>query len=205
MKPGDLLTRHAEVWHAATHHQFLDAVRDGSLAPETFATWLVQDYHFVLHEIPCLARQLARAPRYAQNILVSGLVALESEATWFEVHAQQRNLSLATSPFPTTQAYRNFFLTLDQQPFAVALCAIWAVERAYLESWTGVAPGHEHYRDYVTHWANAEFEQFVADLETFAARALEESEVAEEQVERVFLKVAELERAFWDMAWSGRN
>lgn len=30
MKPIDLLIRHADAWHVATHHQFLDAVRDGS-------------------------------------------------------------------------------------------------------------------------------------------------------------------------------
>src|SRR5690348_3860274 len=101
MKPADLLARHAKTWHEATHHQFLDAVRDGSLAPDTFATWLVQDYHFVLYEIACLARLLARAPRYAQNILVQGLAALEAEATWFETHARQRHISLHAPLAPT--------------------------------------------------------------------------------------------------------
>ncbi len=202
MKPADLLTRNAEVWHSATHHRFLEAVRDGSLAPKIFATWLVQDYHFVLHEIACLARLLARAPRFAQNILVLGLTGLEAEASWFEAHARQRNLSLDVPLSLTTAAYRDFFLSLDRQPFPVALVAIWAVERAYLDAWMGVAPGHERYREYVEHWANAEFGQFVANLEQVAAHALSEH-AADEVVERTFLQVAHLERAFWDMAWSG--
>lgn len=202
MRPTDLLARHSETWYAATHHRFLDAVQNGSLAPDTFATWLVQDYHFVFFEISCLARLLARAPRYAQNILVRALAALEAEAGWFEVHAQQRGLSLDVPLAPATTAYRDFFLSLDQESFPVALCALWAVERAYLEAWMGMAPGHERYRAYVEHWANAEFEQFVADLEQVVTRALAERNVAE-AAEQAFLKVAHLEHDFWDMAWSG--
>ncbi len=202
MKPTDLLRSHAAIWRTATHHQFLDAVRDGTLPPDTFATWLVQDYHFVFHEIACLARLLARAPRYAQNILVRGLAALEAEATWFETHARRRHISLDVPLAPATAAYRDFFVSLDSQPFPVALTAIWAVERAYLEAWMGVAPGHEHYRTYVEHWANVEFEQFVSDLEQVAATTLAESN-ADEATEQAFLQVAQLERAFWDMAWSG--
>jgi formylaminopyrimidine deformylase / aminopyrimidine aminohydrolase len=202
MRPTDLLARHTETWHAATHHRFLDGVQDGSLAPETFATWLVQDYHFVFSEISCLARLLARAPRYAQHILVRALVALEAEAGWFEAHARQRNLSLHVPLASTTAAYRDFLLSLDQEPFPVALSAIWAVERAYLEAWMGVAPGHERYRAYVVHWANAEFKQFVSDLEQVAIRALAESNDAE-AAEQAFLQVAHLEHDFWEMAWSG--
>ena len=66
MKPADLLAHHADAWHAATHHQFLDAVRDGSLAPNIFATWLVQDYLFVLDELTCQARRT--------GLLANGLV-----------------------------------------------------------------------------------------------------------------------------------
>ena len=65
-----------------------------------------------------------------------------------------------------------------------------------------VAPGHERYRAYVVHWANAEFKQFVSDLEQVATRALAESNGAE-AAEQAFLQVAHLEHDFWEMAWSG--
>ncbi|HEX3642735.1 MAG TPA: hypothetical protein VHV10_15730 [Ktedonobacteraceae bacterium] len=202
MKSTDLLTRHADTWHAATHHQFLDAVRDGSLAPNIFATWLVQDYLFVLDELTCQARLLARAPRSGQNILVRGLVAIEAEAGWFENHARQRDLSLDVPHYRATAAYHDFFESLDREPYPVAITAIWAIERAYLEAWRGAVPCLPRYREYVEHWANTEFERFVADLEQVATAALESSQV-DNAAEVAFLKVARLEHDFWQMAWSG--
>jgi thiaminase len=47
MRPSDLLTRHVQAWQAATRHQFLDAARDGTLSPQVFGIWLVQDFLFV--------------------------------------------------------------------------------------------------------------------------------------------------------------
>lgn len=202
MKPKDLLIRHADAWHAATHHQFLDAVQDGSLETNVFATWLVQDYLFVLDELTCQARLLARAPRSGQNILVQGLSAIESEAGWFETHAQQRGLSLDTRRYPATAAYHNLLESLDREPYPVAITAIWAIERAYLEAWKGAKPCHPRYQEYVEHWANAEFEHFVADLEQVATAALESSRV-DNEAEAAFLKVVRLEHDFWQMAWLG--
>lgn len=200
--PTDLLHKHKDAWYAATHHPFLEGVRDGSLSSQVFATWLVQDYHFVLYEIASLGRLLGRAPRFVQNILVRALAALEAEATWFETHAHQRGLALDVPLLAATAAYRDFFVSLDKMPFPVALAAVWAVERAYLASWMNVAPGHQQYRPYVEHWANVEFEQFVLDLEQVAATALAEWQDGS-VVEKVFLTVAQLEKGFWDMAWSG--
>ncbi len=202
MKPADLLTRHADAWHAATHHQFLDAVRDGSLAPNIFATWLAQDYLFVLDELTCQARLLARAPRSGQNILVRGLAGIESEAGWFETHARQRGLSLEVPRYPTTAAYHDFLESLDREPYPVAITAIWAIEHAYLEAWRGTVPSQPRYREYAEHWANAEFERFIADLEQVATAALESSQV-DKAAEATFLKVARLEHDFWQMAWLG--
>jgi len=202
MRPTDLLARPADVWHPATHHQFLDAVRDGSLEPNVFATWLVQDYLFVLDELTCQARLLARAPRSGQNILVRGLSAIESEARWFEIHAQQRGLSLDAHRYPTTTAYHDLLESLDRESYPVAITAIWAIERAYLEAWKSAMPCHPRYQEYVEHWANAEFEHFVADLEQVATAALESNQV-DNEAEAVFLKVARLEHDFWQMAWSG--
>jgi formylaminopyrimidine deformylase / aminopyrimidine aminohydrolase len=205
VKPTDLLIRHADIWHAATHHQFLEAVRDGSLAPNIFATWLVQDYLFVLDELTCQARLLARAPRSGQHILVRGLSAIEAEASWFESHAQQRHLSLDVPHYPTTASYRDLLESLDREPYPVAITAIWAIERAYLEAWKGTMPCNPRYQEYVDHWANVEFERFIADLEEIATTALLESSQVDNRAESTFLKVAQLEHDFWQMAWSGET
>jgi formylaminopyrimidine deformylase / aminopyrimidine aminohydrolase len=62
---AELLVRHADAWARATRSPFLDAVRDGSLPPAVFDTWLVQDAHFLGDLLRFQARLLARAPRPA--------------------------------------------------------------------------------------------------------------------------------------------
>jgi len=69
MKAQDLLEYHVSAWREATRHPFLDAVRDGTLYWQAFATWLVQDYLFVRDILSSQARLLTRAPRADQAVL----------------------------------------------------------------------------------------------------------------------------------------
>ena len=41
-----LVLRAGTLWQEATAAAFLDAIGDGTLPPEAFNRWLVQDYHF---------------------------------------------------------------------------------------------------------------------------------------------------------------
>ncbi|SRR5579883_1301741 len=203
MNRFDLLTRHANEWHEATHHPFLDAVRDGTLAPQIFATWLVQDYLFVRDELMAQALLLARAPRSAQHLLVQGLVGLESELSWFEEHAQRRQLALEVERHPVTAAYHDFWQSLSHKPYPVAITATWAAEQAYLDAWTSLGTGvSSSYREYIEHWANADFEHFVSELGQMSDIALATGD-HDQEVEDAFLSVAHLEHDFWQMAWSG--
>lgn len=202
MKPADLLMQHEAAWRTATRHPFLDSVRDGTLAPQSFATWLVQDYHFVGYEFAVQVHLLLSAPRSAQNLLIRNVAALEAELTWFEAQAKELKLSLSTSPHPVTAAYGAFMRTFEELPFAAAMTATWAIERAYLEAWQNALPGQPMYREYIERWTNPGFASFVGELEQATALALE-SGGADKEAEAAFLEVAELEHKFWDMAWSG--
>lgn len=202
MRPDELLTRHAQAWQMATRHKFLDAARDGTLSPRIFGTWLIQDFLFVADEITSQAELLTRVPRDAQRLLIGGLTALISEAGWFEMHAQRRNLSLEATRSPACAAYRTFLRGLEQKPYPVALAAIWAVERAYLDAWKSASPCTSQYQEYVEHWVNADFEHFVEDFEQIVELALASGEF-DQEAEAVFLQVTQLERDFWDMAWAG--
>lgn len=202
MIPADLLKRHAAAWSAATRHPFLDSVRDGTLAPQSFATWLVQDYLFVTDEFSVQAHLLPSAPRFAQNLLIRNVAALEAELTWFEANAKTLKLSLNTPPHPVTAAYGAFMKTFAQRPFAVAMVATWAIERAYLEAWQNALPGQPIYREYIERWTNPGFASFVDELEQATTQALKSGE-ADQEAEAAFLEVAELEHNFWEMAWSG--
>jgi formylaminopyrimidine deformylase / aminopyrimidine aminohydrolase len=201
MKPNDLLEQYAAIWEAATHHPFLDAVREGTLPPQAFAIWLVQDYLFASEELSLQARLLARAPRPDQALLIKGLLAMEGELSWFETQAQQWHLSLDASPHPVTSAYAAFLRSLDHQPYAAAMTALWAVELAYLQAWRSAVPGEPPYQPFVERWTSPAFADFVSHLQQAAQAALASGQ-SDQEAEAAFLEVARLERAFWEMAWT---
>ena len=202
MRAVDLISRHPEAWQGATRHPFLDSVRNGTLPVEAFEAWLVQDYLFVGDLLVFQARLLARAPRPAQGVLAGGLVALEDELGWFEARARERGMGIVEKRHPTTKAYRGLLEALDGDPFPVAITALWALERAYLEAWGSAAPGHPDYRPFVEHWTTSEFAGYVAGLEEAADSALEVGGAPEGRVEAAFLQVASVEGDFWEMALS---
>jgi len=190
---SELILRHPSEWRAATQHPFLEATRDGSLAPEAFNAWLQQDYVFVADLLRFQARLLSIAPREGQRALAGGLAALEGELVWFEDQAEQLQLRLDVNPHPVTAAYRQRLLSYADI-WATGITALWTGERAYLESWSGATPGAPSYREFVEHWTHPEFGVYVRDLE-----ALVDAQGADEEA---FLAVCRLEREFWEMAWN---
>jgi thiaminase len=204
METSRLLDRHQEEWREATHHPFLEAVSAGSFPVGSFEAWLAQDYLFASDLLVFQSRLLARTPRPAQVVVAGGLVAIEAELSWFEEKARERGLDLETARHPTTVAYRDLMMVLDQEPYTVAVTALWAIEQAYLEAWRGAAPGHPDYREFVEHWTTEEFAGYVAGLREAANAALETAgEDERKQAKAALLEVARMEREFWEMAWSG--
>ena len=106
MRARDLIAGDADLWRAATHHPFLDGVRDGSLAAVAFSRWLVQDHHFALALTRAEARYLANAPRRDFEVLVQGVQAMIAELAWFEGKAAERGLDLTAPVHPTARAQR---------------------------------------------------------------------------------------------------
>jgi thiaminase len=200
---AELVETFSAAWHSATRHPFLDAVADGSLPASAFTTWLGQDYLFVADLLVFQARLLARAPRSAQSVLAAGLVGLESELGWFEANADRRGLVLDSDAAPTTLRYRALLEALDRAPYPVGITGLWAVERAYQDSWQSALPCSEAYREFVEHWTVAAFVDYVTGLEKAASLALGTASAAvHAEASAGFVEVAEMERAFWDMAWS---
>jgi formylaminopyrimidine deformylase / aminopyrimidine aminohydrolase len=194
MAAAGLISRHPDAWRRAVTHPFLDAVRDGSLTEASFESWLSQDYLFIADLLAFQASLLTCAPRAAQRTLAAGLPALEAELTWFEQSARERGLTLATVRHPTTDAYRATLVRLLEAGAEPALTGLWTLERAYLEAWRGAAPGASGFRAFVEHWTVPQFADYVADLEALAGDG--------PGAEAAFLEVCNLERAFWDMAWT---
>ena len=190
---GSLPDRHPRAWAAATRAPFLDGVRDGSLPTSALDTWLAQDARYVADLLWFQARLLARAPREAQAVLASGVVALVDELDWFDRLAVQRDLDLSVEPRPATRAYAALLQRLDAAPYADAVASLWVVERVYLDAWTSALPGAAGFAELVQHWTTPEFAAYVAALEGLADAAGSADEV-------LLVEVLQHEAAFWAMA-----
>ncbi len=202
MRAKDLIEDDAQLWRAATHHAFLDGVRDGTLAPAAFARWLSQDYHFAVALTRTEARALACAPRQDLELLVGGIQAMVAELDWFESRASERAIDLDVSLHPTARAYIDYLRALADEPYSVQLTALWALELAYLEGWRTARPGAPAFREFVERWTSDAFAAYVDALEAAANRVLAD---AGEPESDVFRWIARYERDFWQMAYTGRD
>ncbi len=199
---SELIQTNAALWWAATHHPFLNEIQKGTLAQGAFSTWLVQDYHFAGKLLAAQSLILSNAPRADQEVLIGGLVALESELRWFEENGKRLNLDLTRQLMSTCRAYGDFLLALPYEAYTVQITSLWALERAYLDAWATALPCEPKYREFVEHWTVPEFHDYVSNLEAAANRAL--SKVSAEErvaVQESFHWVARYERDFWEMAF----
>jgi thiaminase/transcriptional activator TenA len=199
-----LLETHADEWHAATHHPFLDGCKAGTIKPEQFNTWLVQDYHFVTDFVRMTGRLLASAPVHHFDNLLGGLMALKDELNWFREKAAERDLNLGAPRQKTCELYCEFMQGLAHDSYAVQATAFWAIELAYNQGWQIPGLMVKPYDEFADRWGNPGFTAYVGELEKQADETLENS-IAEDlkKAEAAFLKVAELENLFWEMAFQG--
>ena len=192
-----LVSRHATAWEEATRHPFLEGCRTGTIDHGQFATWLVQDYLFVVEFTRFAARTLAGAPPAHFDVLLNGLTALRDELSWFRAHAAANEVSTSRS-----RSRRRVHNTVDSwtgslsAPYPVQATAFWAIEAVYNHAWQNASPMVAPYDEFARRWGSAEFGAYVEHLRRQADEALGAAPGAEQaQAEAEFLEVLKLERA----------
>ena len=123
-----LLQNHTQAWHEATVHPFLEQCKLGTIQPQQFNTWLVQDYLFVVDFTRMVARILAIAPPHHFDVILGGLGALKDELNWFKAKAAERQLDLGTQKQLTCTEYCDYMHSLAAMPHPVQATAFWAIE-----------------------------------------------------------------------------
>ena len=202
IKCSDLISENPVAWKHATKHPFLDECRSGTIEPNQFNTWLVQDYLFVIDFTRMAAHLVTIAPPGHLDVLLGGLSALKEELDWFGKKAGQRILDLEAAPQETCELYCRFMREMRRDTYPVQAVAFWAIELAYNQAWQIPGQMVQPYDEFADRWGNAAFTEYVKLLEMQANEALTDGDPETEQrVREVFLRIAELEKGFWQMAY----
>lgn len=206
VKLTSLFSENNDLWlNASENHAFLRGCADGTVSTKQFDTWLVQDYMYVTSFHSFLDGIIKSAPVVDNEILNTGMVALNNELAWFRERAKERGLDLEIAALPTTVKYKEFMKTMAPKDYSTQLIALYLIERVYQKAWSVVLErgGKDGaYSLFALNWGNKEFGEYVDQLEIIAERENIENKVDPAFLQFLFKEIMSLEIMFWDMAYA---
>ncbi len=207
---GELWQAIAPIWTAIVRHPFLRGLTDGSLPPESFRFYAVQDALYLREFARALSLAAARAPEDEWIIMFNehAAGALKVERTLHESFFADWGLTpekVATmAPAPTNLAYTSYLLAVAYgAPWHEAVAALlpcywiyWEVGKA-LERAGSPDP---LYARWIGTYASEEFggvvRAVIAATDRVAARG---SPAEREAMTRHFVTTSRYEWMFWEM------
>jgi thiaminase/transcriptional activator TenA len=204
-----LVESNRDLWMAMARHPFVLGLADGTLPDSALQAWVQQDRIFVLQERRVVAALRAHGlPPRLDDLLADLDRSLVLEAEAFTRTAAEHGVAAEVEPWPVCLGYTSYLRCAAHDGVLEGLSALYAAERAYLDTWTAVAklsPGDSAYHAWIQNWTGEPFRAFVAAL----GRGLDElagapSPALARRLGMIFTGAARFELAFWEMCWSGQ-
>jgi thiaminase (transcriptional activator TenA) len=205
------------IWDAQLEHPFVQGIGDGTLDPDVFKRWVLQDYRYLKE----FARVFAWAVAKAQRLDAMGWYAavlnltLNTEMGLHRDYAARFGLTAAEleseQMWPTTRAYTDFLVRTaadgDMADLVAALlpCA-WGYVHVAQRLAAGERPPDQRYADWIAQYASPEFadaaEWLKAEMNQLAEGATAEKRA---RLEHLFVLSSRYEWQFWEMCWRGEK
>lgn len=214
---NDLRAAAMPIWDAQLEHPFVKGLGDGSLDPEKFKRWVLQDYLYLKEFARVFAWAAAKADRLASMSWYAGVLdlTLNTEMSLHRTYASRFGVSeteLEAEPmWPTTRAYTDFLVRTaadgDMADLLAALlpCA-WGYVHVAAKLAEQKAPDDERYADWIAQYASDEFREAAdwlkAELDRVSAGSTRERR---SRLEEIFLVSSHYEWQFWEMCWTGES
>jgi thiaminase len=204
-----LIEANRAVWAAMAGHPFVLGLARGTLPDSALQAWVQQDRVFVMEERRVVAALRAHGlPSRLDDLLADLDHSLVLEAEAFARTAADRGFAPDAEPWPVCLGYISYLRCAAFDGALEGLTALYAAERAYLDTWTAVAersPADSAYHAWIQNWSGEAFRDFVTSL----GRDLDEvagapSPALTERLGVLFTRAARFELAFWEMCWSGQ-
>jgi thiaminase len=204
-----LVEANRAVWAAMAGHPFVLGLAHGTLPGSALQAWVQQDRSFVVEERRVVAALRAHGLPSRLDDLLADLdrnLVLEVEA--FTQTAADHGFAPDAEPWPICLGYTSYLRCAAYDGTLEGLTALYAAERAYLDTWTTVAklsPTDSAYHAWIQNWSGEPFRAFVTTL----GRDLDElagtpSPALAGRLGVLFARAVRFELAFWEMCWSGQ-
>ncbi|WP_434055002.1 MAG: TenA family protein [Roseibium sp.] len=212
-----LALRAEPFWSEATDHVFTHAIGDGSMPDEAYVRYLIEDYTFITDLASTLGYLVAKAPdMQAKSRLSAFLALLTSEENdyflrSFEALGVPRETYAGAAQGPVTRSFADLLLTASgdgtyPEGLTCLLCAEWC----YL-TWGRLEaqkprPAQFYLAEWIDLHAVTGFEDFVnwirQELDRIGPSLSAE---LQERLADLFRQMSELERDFFETAWTGQS
>jgi thiaminase len=204
-----LVEANRDLWMAMAGHPFVLGLAEGTLPSSALQAWVQQDRIFVVQERRVVAALRAHGlPSRLDELLADLDRSLVLEADAFTRTAAEHGVAAEAEPWPVCLGYTSYLLCAAYDGALEGLTALYAAERAYLDTWTAVAtrsPTDSTYHAWIQTWSGQPFRTFVGAL----GHGLDELAGAPSpglagRLGVVFTGAVRFELAFWEMCWSGQ-
>jgi thiaminase (transcriptional activator TenA) len=207
----------ADLWEAQYDHPFVRGIRDGTLDPERFRFFVLQDYLFLIEYGRVLALACARAPRLElmKRFAVLAESTLGTEMDLHRAYAAEWGITPQAleqeRPQPVTRGYSDFLLrTAALGDFGELMAALLPCMWGYSELGLRLAQSHPVTEGRYIQW----IEMYAAD--DFAAQAHWCREICDEaaadfaeegrrRMHDAFLASSRYELDFFEQAWRSKR
>ncbi len=211
----ELRADNADLWERMVTHPFVEEMGDGTLPPEKFQRYFMQDYVFVNDLVQMMALGVAKAPTIEDgDPLVKFLAALGPENDLFrrafaELGASEAEYS-AASATPTTQAFGDFIVrTALQGDFVDILTILYVTEGTYLDWGTRLleAGRRPESPKIYAEWIDIHGPAVLGELVTWLQGYIDSADLGSRRAEiaRIFRTTLRYEYRFWESAYHGED
>ncbi len=204
----------APIWEAQLRHPFVRALGKGTLSPQKFRYYILQDARYLEELAKVFAAGAEKAEDADTAIRFAQLVeeTIVVERGLHESYGKQWKLTAeemrSTPPSPTNYAYCRHMRSVAQtgtlgEITVVALPCAWVYCEVgqHLLSKGQPKPSHP-YHEWLSLYGSPEFANVAKWMRTVVNRCSKDAGKAEKaRMEEVFLISSRYEWMFWDMAW----
>ena len=191
---------------------FNQALAEGTLSPDRFRQYIVQDAHYLIAFARALAIASAKADdadgivQFAEAAKIAVVVERSLHADYFDRFGVSAAEFASAELSPACHHYTTFLLaTAHAEPYPLVLAALLPCFWVYAEVGKdihGRAAEPNPYRAWIDAYASEEFEAAVAAVIATTDRSAGQAAPATlEAMHGAFTRAMQLEWMFWDSAW----